>query len=275
MTTRSSEARFSGINRLYGPSALEVFAAQNILVIGVGGVGSWVVEALARSGVGRLTLLDPDDISVSNANRQLHTLTDTIGLGKAEVLGQRVKGINPDCEVELIEDLLRTENIEQYLSGEFSFVIDAIDNATVKAALIAHCKRRKIPIVTVGGAGGQTDPTAIEVCDLSRTYNDPLLAKTRSLLRYRHYFTSNPKRRFTVPAIFSTEQLTYPQPDGEIGQQKPDTERALKMACDVGLGACTHVTATFGFVAVSVVLKKIMERHERSRSEQLRSELTD
>lgn len=251
--------RFGGIARLYGQKALKNFQQSHVCVIGVGGVGSWVVESLVRSGVGKITMIDPDEVSESNINRQLVALENTIGQGKAEVLKERIQQINPDCQVTIIEDLLKPDNVREYISTDFDYVVDAIDSARSKAALIRFCKRNKIRIVCVGGAGGQIDPTQITIADLTRTHNDPLLAKTRSILRYDYGFSSNPKRKYQVPCVYSTEQLSYPLPDGGITQAKPDSERALRMACDVGMGSATHITATFGNFAVGLVLQKLAE----------------
>lgn len=251
------DSRFGGIARLYGEQGLERFNQSHICVIGVGGVGSWVTEALARSGVGKITIIDPDEVSESNINRQLVALDSTIGKGKGDVLLERIADINPDCQVSIVEDLLKPDNTRELISTEFTYVIDAIDSARSKAALIRHCKRNKIPMVCIGGAGGQIDPQQITVADITRTHNDPLLSKTRSILRYDYGFSSNLKRKYQVPCVYSTEQLSYPLPDGRITQQKPDSDRALRMACDVGMGSATHITATFGYFAVGLVLKKI------------------
>lgn len=253
----NSEQRFGGMGRLYGASALEIFERSHICVIGVGGVGSWVVEALVRSGIGAITIIDPDEVSESNINRQIVALDNTIGMGKAEVLLERAKLINSHCQIEVIETLLKPDNVRDLITNKFDYVIDAIDSARSKAALIVQCKSHKIKLVCIGGAGGKIDPTEIGIADLTRTHNDPLLAKTRSILRYDYNYSQNPKRRFKVDCVYSTEQLAYPMPDGTTTQAKPDAERALRMACDAGMGSATHITATFGFFAVGLVLKKI------------------
>jgi len=205
------EQRFGGIGRLYGTDALTRLRQAHICVIGIGGVGSWAVEALARSGVGKITMIDMDDICVTNINRQIHALTGNIGQLKTEVMQQRVKLINPECDINVVDDFISAENLSQYLRAEYDYVIDAIDNVKTKAALIAYCKRHKIKIITVGGAGGQTDPSQIQIADLSRTIQDPLLAKVRSVLRKDYHFTQNPKRKFSIEAVFSTQPLIFPQ----------------------------------------------------------------
>ncbi|WP_207061067.1 tRNA cyclic N6-threonylcarbamoyladenosine(37) synthase TcdA [Motiliproteus sp. SC1-56] len=254
------EARFGGVQRLYGTVAVEAFRAAHVCVVGIGGVGSWAAEALARSGVGRITLIDLDDLCVSNTNRQIHALGTTIGQSKVAVMAERIRSINPECRCEVEEDFVAEDNLETLLDRGYDFVIDAIDSVRAKAAMIAFCRRRKIALITVGGAGGQVDPTQIQVADLSRTQHDPLAAKVRSHLRRFHGFTKNTKRRFDVPCVYSTEQLVYPQADGSVCQQKTTGEAGMRLDCSGGFGASTCVTATFGFVAVSRVLQKLAER---------------
>ena len=258
--------RFGGIQRLYGTQAAEVIRHSHICVVGIGGVGSWVVEALARSGVGAITFIDHDDISISNTNRQLHTLVDTYDCSKSEVMAARVRAINPECRVNAIDDLLSETNIEKYIGLGFDFVIDAIDSIRQKAALIHYCKRNKIPIITTGGAGGIIDPTRIEIKDLNKTHNDPLAANVRQRLRSHHGFSRNPQRRFGIDCVFSTEQHRYPNADGTVCQRKPGVKGA-SLDCDFGYGSATFVTATFGFVAVSRVFQKLMERDQRNLAE--------
>lgn len=246
----SEERRFGGIERLYGKKGLETFKASHVCVIGIGGVGSWVVEALARSGIGKITMIDMDDICITNINRQLPALTSTIGELKIEVMQQRIHEINPSCEVATIDDFITIDNISEYISNEFDYVIDAIDSVKVKAAVIAYCKRNKIKVITIGGAGGQTDPTQIKIADLSKTIQDPLMAKVRSLLRKEYNFSQNPKRKFSVDCVFSTQPLVFPQIEGEC-------DVSATMNCANGFGAATMVTASFGFFAVSKVLHKL------------------
>jgi tRNA threonylcarbamoyladenosine dehydratase len=254
--------RFGGTQRLYGQQHTEWLRQAHFCIIGIGGVGSWVAEALTRTAVGKLTLIDLDDICTTNINRQIHALTDTVGRDKTEVMAQRIGLINPECTVSCIEDFVTPENVQEYLSG-FDYVIDATDSVTAKAAIIAHCKRRKIPVLTVGGAGGQTDPTQVAIADLSKTKQDPLAAKVRSLLRRDYGFTSNPKRRFAVDCVYSTEQLRYPQADGTVCQTKDFADGGVKLDCNSGFGASVAVTGTFGFVAAARAMEKYLQRCER------------
>ena len=247
------EQRFGGIGRLYGADALARLRQAHICVIGIGGVGSWAVEALARSGVGKITMIDMDDICVTNINRQIHALTGNIGQLKTEVMQQRIKLINPECDVQIIDDFISGENLAKYIHPDYDYVIDAIDSVKTKAALIAYCKRNKIKIITVGGAGGQTDPSQIQIADLSRTIQDPLLAKVRSVLRKDFHFTQNPKRKFAADSVFSTQPIIFPQ----VGD---NCTTSATMNCANGFGAATMITATFGFFAVSRVLEKLLQK---------------
>ncbi len=249
--------RFGGIGRLYGNSALETFSKSHICVIGIGGVGSWAAEALARSGIGTITLIDMDDVCITNTNRQIHALSGQVGQQKTDVMAARIRLINPDCNVHVVDDFISESNLTDYISAQFDFVVDAIDSLPAKVALLNYCKRNKIRIITTGGAGGQMDPTQITITDLSKTTQDPLAARVRSDLRRKFGFPRDPKKKFGIPCVYSTEQLTYPDGDGGTCQAKASSDGNMKMDCASGFGATTVVTATFGFVAVSHVLKKL------------------
>ncbi|WP_035053883.1 tRNA cyclic N6-threonylcarbamoyladenosine(37) synthase TcdA [Andreprevotia chitinilytica] len=258
---QSYERRFGGIARLYGRDALERFRTAHVCIIGVGGVGSWSAEALARSGVGKITLIDLDDVCVSNTNRQLPAMVGNYGRTKVVVLRHRILGINPDCEVHAIEDFVVVENLDDYLGRGFDYVIDAIDSVKTKAAIIAWCRRHKVKLITTGGAGGQTDPTQIKVDDLTRTIQDPLASKVRALLRREYGFPKGDKK-FGIECVYSTEPLVYPQPDGSVCAQKPPHmgeggEGAVRLDCEGGFGASVAVTGSFGFAAVARVLRKL------------------
>lgn len=255
------QLRFGGINRLYGTKGAQILKDSHFCVIGIGGVGSWAAEALARNGVGQITLIDLDDICITNINRQIHALTKTVGMSKVEIMAKRIKEINPECIVNVIEDFVTPDNLTELLISTYDYVIDAIDSVNVKTKIIAYCKRNKLPIITIGGAGGQTDPTQIQICDLSKTYQDPLLAKVRNQLRREHNFSRNVKRRFSIDAVFSTEQLMYPDEEGNVCHQKPSQDVSMKLDCSGGFGATTHVTATFAFFAVSKSISKLIKKH--------------
>lgn len=250
--------RFNGIARLYGEVGLAHFLHAHICVIGIGGVGSWVAESLVRSGIGEITLIDMDEICISNSNRQIHTLKSTVGQSKAQAMTDRLQEINPECKIHLVEDFIQSDNFELYLGDKFhpkfDFIIDAIDSVKDKAALIAYCKRQKLKLITIGGAGGQIDPTQIEVKDLAKTIQDPLMAKVRERLKRIHHLNKDSKGKYGIFCVYSREQLRYPDASGAVCFEKNVAESAGKLNCSSGLGAISTVTATFGFIAVSVVL---------------------
>lgn len=263
MSQADSVERFSGIQRLYGAVAAGQIRAMHVCVVGLGGVGSWAVEALARSGVGALTLIDYDEICVTNINRQVHALDSSLGRKKIIAMSERVKGINPQCRCTVVDDFITDRNLFECVPVEsgIDFVIDAIDSIKFKAALIYYCKRNRIPVITTGAAGGLTDPSQIMVKDLARTFNDPLAAKVRARLRAEHGYTRNPKRYFRVDCVFSSQQQVYPKGDGSVGYQKPGIH-GVHLDCRMGYGSASFVTASMGFVAVS----RIIEKHLRKRS---------
>lgn len=261
--------RFGGIARLYGLHGAKILQNSHFCVIGIGGVGSWAAEALARNGVGRITLIDLDDICITNINRQIHALDNTIGESKVDVMSQRIKQINPQCQVNVIEDFVTVDNLAVLLSNQYDYVIDAIDSVDIKTRIIAHCKRNKLPIITIGGAGGQVDPSKIAITDLSKTYQDPLLAKVKNQLRREFNFpradlAKISKRKFAIDAVFSTEQLRYPTEVGEVCLAKPEVtdnnNTAMRLDCSGGFGATTHVTATFAFFAVGRAIDKLLTK---------------
>jgi tRNA A37 threonylcarbamoyladenosine dehydratase len=260
------DRRFGGIARLYGAAALQRFRQAHVCVVGVGGVGSWVVEALARSAVGKITMIDLDNLAESNINRQIHALSDTLGKAKVSALAERIALINPFCVVTEIEDFLTPDNMEQMIGGRgYDYVVDAIDNVQAKVALIAYCRDHGLPLLTVGSAGGQIDPTRIEVRDLSKTEQEPLLAKVRKRLRTYHRFPRGDRNRFGVDAVFSTEPVRMPVDEscvidgnGVSGTAATDGEGVTGLNC-AGYGSAVVVTASFGFVAAAHVLRKLAQ----------------
>jgi tRNA A37 threonylcarbamoyladenosine dehydratase len=253
--------RFGGIARLYGERALEGFRAAHVCVIGVGGVGSWVVEALARSAIGQLTLIDLDNVAESNINRQIQALASTVGLPKIEALRRRIADINPFCEVTLVEDFIDPDNLDTMIGAGrpgaalFDYVVDAIDSVKPKAALIAYCSEHGIPLVTIGGAGGQLDPTKVAIRDLARTEQEPLLKKVRKILRAKYGFAKGEKNKYHIDAVFSMEPLRYPD-SGDACEVDAGSVTGLNCA---GFGSSMVVTATFGMVAAGHVLRKLAD----------------
>jgi len=254
--TPDPRPRFHGSETLYGPIAAQRLAAARFCVIGIGGVGSWAAEALARSGIGGITLIDQDHIAPSNINRQVHALDSSLGAAKATVMAARIRDINPDCRLTVIDDWISPDNPEALLGTGFDQVLDCIDNFRTKAALVAWCRRRKQPVITVGGAGGRRDPTRIRVADLSRTENDPLLSRTRRLLRQDYGFPRNTQRRFHVPCVYSDEQVVRP-PASDRGE----TSGAL--SCAGGLGSSVMVTASMGLTMAAEAVERFLRRAER------------
>jgi tRNA A37 threonylcarbamoyladenosine dehydratase len=260
------ERRFGGLERLYGPQSLERLSGAHVAVAGIGGVGSWCVEALARSGVGGLTLIDLDHIAESNINRQLHALTDTLGQSKVQAMAMRVQGINPGCRVHLIDDFVTPENVHEVFAPDLSLLIDCTDQASAKIAMILEANKHKLPIVVCGGAGGKTNTLSLRASDLSQALNDALLAKLRNTLRRHHGYpkasdqAGKPRKRvakmgvrtlwFDQPALLPTQWQTAQSPElGSVGLQG--------LSC-AGYGSLVTVTAAMGMAAANEAIQWLM-----------------
>ena len=252
MWTENFLDRFSGIQRLYGNHGLERLHQAHVLIVGLGGVGSWVAESLVRSGVGHITLMDYDEICISNTNRQIHTLSQTLGQLKIAALAERLKNINPDIQTELIPQRFDADTVELALKSPPTYVVDAIDTLKFKCLLLSECHRRKIPVVTVGSSGGRVDPAQIKVADLYQTGNDPLLQQTRKKLRRHFDFPDNKKkhREIGIQCVYSTENQRFP--DGETSMKGP-------LDCKSGYGSISFVTGAMGFHAAALVVRSIVE----------------
>ena len=258
----SPNPRFGGIARLYGQSALDRFHAAHVAVVGIGGVGSWAVEALARSGIGRLTLVDLDEICETNINRQLHAMDGQIGRQKTEAMAERVQAIHPECEVAAVPRFFKEATADEILDNDFNAVIDAIDTRNHKALLLAECVKRGIHVVTCGAAGGRRDPTLIQVEDLAYSGKDVMLQQLRRTLRRDHGFLKAPDGGKPDPmgieAVFSPEAPWYVQCNGEVSHERPSEDSPKGgpvLGCDWGMGSVTHVTASFGQIAAGRVLE--------------------
>jgi tRNA A37 threonylcarbamoyladenosine dehydratase len=258
------EQRFGGLARLYGRSGMERLRAAHVCVVGVGGVGSWTVEALARSGIGALTLIDLDDICVTNVNRQLPALDGAIGRPKIDVLAERVKRIQPECRIECIPQFMTTSTVAELLAPKFDFVVDAIDKLSNKCHLIVGCHERGLPVLTIGGAGGKRDGTAVRVRDLAHTEQDELLRQVRRKLRREYAFTvgthsapPSAQQPFGIPAVFSPEKPVFPWSDGSCSVE-PEPGGSLTLDCASGFGTATHVTGAFGFAAAGEVIRRLV-----------------
>jgi len=263
----NQKRRFAGVARLYGEPGLQAFEKAHVLVAGLGGVGSWAVEALARSGVGELTLVDFDHIAMSNVNRQLHAIEDNFGKSKSEAMAERVRQINPSIKLNVLDEFLTSDNLDAHLrknaENPYFVVLDATDDVKMKIALAAYCevrdelgrarnaqqsdkKSRTIPVVICGGAGGKLDPSRIKAADLAKTTQDPVLSKIRYALRKEYGFSSDPKKKLGITAIYSDEPRQGVASGG--------------LSC-AGYGSAVTVTATFGFVAAAEVLKLLQKQH--------------
>ena len=252
------DRRFGGVARLYGVAAHARFVAAHVAVIGIGGVGSWAAEALARSAVGQITLVDLDHIAESNTNRQIHALGDAYGRAKVETMAERILAINPAARVHAIDDFVSADNVDELLARPgrpIDVVIDCIDQVQPKAALLAHCRAQRIAVVTCGAAGGRLDPTRIRHDDLARAHGDPLLAKLRYRLRRQYRFpaegTTGRLRKFGIAAVFSDEPVRKPAPVGHCGAEDAAPQG---LSC-AGYGSSVTVTAPLGFAAVAVALR--------------------
>lgn len=241
--------RFGGLDRLYGDEARITLHHGRVAVVGVGGVGSWAVEALARSGVGNITLIDFDQIAMSNVNRQVHALHSTFGKAKVHALEERIRDINPACRVSAVEEFITPENLTELLPPDaFDVVIDACDAAQAKAALIAYARTHAIGLIVCGAAGGKSDPLRLQQADLGRVTHDALLARVRNLLRKQFNTPADKKGKFGVACIYTEE---------------PSRRGASCSTHDLncsGYGSVVTVTASMGFAAAAWCLERIVAK---------------
>lgn len=266
ITATASNPRFGGVDRLFGRGAAEKLAATHVAIIGVGGVGSWTVEALVRSGIGKLTLIDLDDVCITNTNRQLPALEGEIGRPKAIVLAERARLINPDVQIDTALEFFTPTTAERLLDADYDFVIDAVDRMSIKALIIHESLARGMRVVTVGGTGGRRDPTQVRVGDLGATGGDLLLRQVRKKLRRTHGWARGEGNSYGVAAVYSAEPQVFPWADGSVCEA-PEPESNLKMDCASGLGAACFVTGTFGFAAAGEVVRQILVRKENPLAE--------
>lgn len=263
------ERRFSGIKRLYGEAGLKKLKVAHAVVIGIGGVGSWAAEALARNAVGAITLIDLDNIAESNVNRQLHAVDGAFGKAKVSAMCERILTINPLCVVRVFEDFITPQNIATMLSFECDVIIDCIDDSLAKIALADFCKHKEIPLIMAGSAGGRLDPTRIQVADLAHVRGDRLLSKVRNQLRRDYGFPKGQESKqikksdkFGIDCVFSDEQVIKPN---LTNANTSETESAYEvdsasitgLNC-AGYGSSVCVTAPFGFTAIQLAIKHIL-----------------
>ncbi|MCG3871466.1 ThiF family adenylyltransferase [Psychrobacter sp. Ps7] len=253
------ERRFQGTRTLYGTTAVTTFADAHVYVIGVGGVGSWAAEALARTAVGTITLIDLDVLVASNVNRQLPALDSTFGESKIAAMATRIREINPKVTLNLIDDFLTVENVATLLpsrdeakaavaQGRPMVILDCVDDMNAKLAIALHCRFNKLKLVCAGGAGGKIDPSQIRVSDLRDSYQDPLLAKLRNKLRHEKGINSTLKEKFGIKCVYSTEP--------------PRVDKSCQtggLQCG-GYGSAVVVTSVVAMIMVSEALQLLIKQ---------------
>lgn len=255
--------RFDRMGRLVGDETMARIYKTHAMVIGLGGVGSWAAESLVRSGIGKLTIIDFDLVCITNINRQLHAMHGVIGRKKSEVMLDRLKKINPKCDIRALNLFYSEQNSEEILGDKPDVVLDAIDNVTAKCHLLASCVKQGIPVITAGGSGARLDPTQVRIVDLGETHTDPLFAAIRRIMRTKHGF---PEGTLGIPAIFSAETPMEPV------ELKYDEGKGFRCVCPNGnndqhgcdqrnkiYGTAGFVTGTFGFVMASWVIARIRD----------------
>lgn len=251
------EFRFGGIDRLYGKGSLEKLKTAHVCVIGIGGVGSWAVEALVRSGVGELTLVDLDEVCESNTNRQIHALEGSYGTFKVDAIGKRALLINPECKVNKIYDFFTKDTANIVLNQQFSYVFDGIDSLSHKLTLASMCTKNNIPLIVSGGAGGKSDPTTVRVDDLGKSHHDNLLYRMRKLLK-RDYGFPKGKTELGIQCIYSIERAKFLQEDGQVCFSKNHKESS-RIDCNFGLGTATYLTSVFGMAGASHIVRSLIK----------------
>lgn len=254
-----NKSAFASISRLFGQQGLDKLQKSHVAIIGLGGVGSWIAEALARSAVGELTLVDLDEVCISNINRQVQALHSTVGQSKIEVISKRLLDINPSIKLHLVHDFFDQSNHQDILKDHYAFVVDAIDGLKNKCLVVDQCLKKKIPVITIGAAAGKTDPTKIKVADLALSREDMLLMRMRKKLRRQYSFPKGKKAHFGVDCVYSEEQCLYPTTEGDVCLQK-DPNIQGKLDCESGLGTASFVTGSFAFMAASHIVKKITQK---------------
>jgi tRNA A37 threonylcarbamoyladenosine dehydratase len=260
------DARFAGTSRLYSPAGLDRLRHAHVCVIGIGGVGSWTVEALVRSGIGQLTMVDLDEVCISNVNRQLHALDGTIGQAKVDVMAERVRAINPGAVIHARQAFFTEANADELLAPCFDFVVDAIDRSTKKALMIGRCRANGVPILTIGAAGGRTDPTALRIMDLARATHDRLLQGVRSRLR-RDFGFPRSGQKMGIDCVCSMQPARQIPAEFEAACQAREAGEAghgHRLGCDDGYGSACHVTGAFGFTAAGYVIQKLIDPSSRT-----------
>lgn len=286
--------RFGGMGRLIGKPMLEKLRLSHATVIGVGGVGGWAAEALVRSGVGEISVVDFDEVCLSNSNRQIQALSDEVGKLKVQVLANRFRLINPEIKINILDFAFNSDSVEAVLGGNTDVVIDAIDRASNKCFLITECKNRGIPLVVTGAAGGRRNPALIKISDITEVQEDALLARVRRILRQKYGFPRAVKQKFDLTVVASSERPTLPQEDAcelspdpfaseqmdhitqatlrtQDNQNTQDSHDAHntqespsgRLDCRTGYGTASFVTGVFGFYTASVAIDFLLNKNPK------------
>lgn len=263
--SESFERRFGALDRLYGAGSTAGFSAAHVMIAGIGGVGSWCAEAVARHGIGKITLIDLDHIAESNINRQLPALGSTIGKAKAVAMAERIADINPQAQVEIVDDFVSAENIASLLQMQPDVLIDCTDQISAKLAMVVEAKRCKVPLIVCGAAGGKRDVLALRSSDLSQTSHDALLARLRNQLRKQYGFPRpKPEKGSRVPKMGVTclwveESAVMP----ELWRQGEATDAPQGLSC-AGYGSAVTLTASMGLAAAQLAINRILSSAQKA-----------
>lgn len=255
--------RFDRMGRLVGDQSMKKLMSSHVMVIGLGGVGSWAAEALARSGVGQITVIDFDEICITNANRQIHALQGLVGKKKAEVMGERLRKINPQAVVNVIPEFYNAENSAMMLANRPDYIVDAIDNLTAKAHLLATCVQQGIEVVTSAGSAAKMDPLRIQKVDLADTHTCPMAQQLRKILRQKYDF---PEKKFGIQCVFSDELVMQPEElfyDKGMGFKCVCPQKNDLHGCDnrnMIYGSASFVTGAFGLAMASHIVNDIYKK---------------
>lgn len=256
---------FDGLTHLLTPAGQKAIQEAHVCIIGIGGVGSWTVEALARTGVGELTLIDLDEVCVSNITRQIHTHIGTVGRFKIDVMAERVKSINPLCKVHLVHDFLTLNNADDLLKAHpFNFVFDAIDGVLSKCLIINYCLKNKIPFLTVGASGALLSPVGLTITDLNSSHHDPLLMRVRQKLRRDFDFPKHEKRPWGIPSLYIPRLTKANEVCSLSPSLSPSEEDERPRTCQQGIGAVSFVTGSYGFYAASFIVQSLLNSNSPS-----------
>jgi tRNA A37 threonylcarbamoyladenosine dehydratase len=257
-TKSTWEDRHAGVLRVWGNTAKDVLQQAHIAIIGIGGVGSWTAEALARCGIGRITLVDGDAVCVTNVNRQIHATSLTVGYDKTRVMKERLSTINPDCRIDEETFYFSQRKTEWLKELAPNVIVDAIDALSAKCLLLDFCVRNQIPVVTSGGGGGRSDPSQIRTGDLGEAVRDPLLRYVRKKLRRDYNFSRDIRKPFQIPCVYSLESPVYPWADGRVCDT-PEPGSSTTMDCGNGLGATAMVTGSMGLTLAHLATQELLK----------------